>query len=76
MISLGARFGYDDDGEIHNAQLSIFDFKPAPIIFEVRGPCLEIDSEKEQFVSGFNFERANQLLRREYREPFVVPEKV
>lgn len=73
---MGGRFGYDNDGEIHNAQLSIFDYRPAMIIFEVCGPWLEIDSEKEQFVSGFNFERANELLRREYREPFVVPEKV
>jgi len=33
-------------------------------------------SVKEQFVGGFNFECANELLRWEYSEPFGVPEKV
>jgi predicted dehydrogenase len=37
------------------------------------GPKLEFDADKEQFV---NHEAANKLLTREYREPFVVTEKV
>ena len=37
------------------------------------GRMLEFDAEKEQFVGD---EEANKLLTREYREPYVVPEKV
>ena len=43
----------------------------------VLGPWLEIDAEKEQFVgSGDLVAKANQLVTREYRPPFVVPENV
>jgi hypothetical protein len=43
----------------------------------VLGPWLEMDAEKEQFVgSGDVVARANQLVTRQYREPFVVPDKV
>jgi predicted dehydrogenase len=37
------------------------------------GTLLKINPETEQFV---NNDKANQLLTREYRKPFVVPEKV
>ncbi len=37
VISLGGRFGYKDDGETPNTQIAILDYKPAPIIYEVRG---------------------------------------
>jgi predicted dehydrogenase len=37
------------------------------------GPKLEFNPDKEQFV---NNRAANKLLTREYRKPFVVPEKV
>jgi len=37
IISLGARFGYVDDAQTPNTQLAIFDYKPAPIILEIRG---------------------------------------
>ncbi len=37
VISIGGRFGYDDDGETANTQIAFFDYKPAPLIFEVRG---------------------------------------
>ena len=39
------------------------------------GPKLEIDPKAEQFV-GQDSDAANKLLTREYRKPFVVPEKV
>lgn len=41
----------------------------------VLGPWVTIDSESEKFVDEFAGP-ANQLLRRDYREPFVVPENV
>ena len=37
VLSLGGRFGYDDDGQTPNTQLLYFDFQPAPVIFDVRG---------------------------------------
>ena len=40
------------------------------------GPWLEFDPDNEKFIGGFDIKRANELLGREYREPFVVREKV
>ena len=37
VFSIGGRFGYDDDGETANTQFIFYDYKPAPIIYEVRG---------------------------------------
>jgi predicted dehydrogenase len=37
------------------------------------GPALKMNAETEQFT---NNREANQLLTREYRKPFVIPEKV
>ena len=37
VISIGARLGYDDDGETPNTLITLLDYEPAPIIFEVRG---------------------------------------
>ena len=38
-------------------------------------PVLEMDPATEKFV-GEHAERANGFLKREYREPYVVPEFV
>ena len=38
IMSIGGRFGYDDDGETPNTQIAYHDYPgKAPIIFEVRG---------------------------------------
>jgi len=37
VISIGGRYGYDDDGDTANTQILYVDAKPAPILFEVRG---------------------------------------
>jgi hypothetical protein len=43
----------------------------------VLGPWLEIDAEREQFVGrGELVAKANTLVTRDYRPPFVVPENV
>jgi len=39
------------------------------------GPMLTMDPRKERFVGEYS-EMANMYLKRNYREPFVVPEKV
>jgi predicted dehydrogenase len=36
VISIGGRYGYEDDGQTPNTQVALFDY-PVPIIFEVRG---------------------------------------
>ncbi|MGH8018330.1 MAG: Gfo/Idh/MocA family protein [Opitutaceae bacterium] len=37
VMSIGGRFGYDDDAETPNTQIAVFDYEKAPLIFEVRG---------------------------------------
>jgi hypothetical protein len=37
------------------------------------GEFLEMDPKKERFTSD---RKANEMLTREYRKPFVVPDKV
>ena len=36
-MSIGGRFGYEDDAETPNTQIAVLNYEPAPIIFEVRG---------------------------------------
>ena len=36
-ISIGGRFGYDDDGDTPNTMITLLDYQPAPMMFEVRG---------------------------------------
>ncbi|MCP4258427.1 MAG: Gfo/Idh/MocA family oxidoreductase [Planctomycetes bacterium] len=52
VMSIGGRFGYDDDGETPNTQITIFDYEPAPIIYEVRGlPTTKGDSNMDIYNS-------------------------
>jgi predicted dehydrogenase len=37
VLSVGGRLGYVDDGETANTQIIFHDYKPAPLLFEVRG---------------------------------------
>jgi predicted dehydrogenase len=37
VLSAGGRFAHDDDGDVANTQVVFLDYKPAPILFEVRG---------------------------------------
>lgn len=50
VLSVGGRFGYDDDGETANTHIGFFDYKPAPLIFEVRG----LPRDKSLQASGWN----------------------
>jgi hypothetical protein len=45
----------------------------ANIAYRVGNRRLELDAETESFTDS---EQANQYLKREYREPWVIPEKV
>jgi predicted dehydrogenase len=50
-MSIGGRFGYDDDdGETANTQIVLLDYKPAPIIYEVRNlPRKKGDSAMDEY---------------------------
>jgi predicted dehydrogenase len=37
VLSVGGRFGYEDDGETPNTQLVYYAFEPVPVVLEVRG---------------------------------------
>ena len=37
MITFGGRYDYEDDGETPNTSITLYDYKTAPILFEVRG---------------------------------------
>ena len=37
VMSIGGRFGYEDDGQTPNTQVIYLDYQPVPVIFEVRG---------------------------------------
>jgi len=50
VMSIGGRFGYIDDGQTPNTQIALLDYKPAPIIFEVRG--LPRKKGEEAFISS------------------------
>jgi predicted dehydrogenase len=50
VMSIGGRFGYDDDAETANTQIAILDYEPAPLIFEVRGlPRRRDDSAMDNY---------------------------
>jgi predicted dehydrogenase len=49
--SLGARLGYDDDGETPNTQLVLYDYDP-PVLFELRG--LPRDAEVQDWDHGMD----------------------
>ena len=37
VITIGGRFGWDDDGETPNTQVTLFDYEPAPMLWEMHG---------------------------------------
>jgi hypothetical protein len=37
VVSIGGRFGYEDDGQTPNTQLAFFEYPNAHVLFEVRG---------------------------------------
>ena len=43
------------------------------LAFATLGAVLKMDPKSERFIDN---PEANQMLTREYRQPFVVPEKV
>jgi len=60
------------DRMIDHLDANEIDFEKEPITV---GPMLTMDAEKERYV-GDNSDMANMYIKRNYREPFVVPEDV
>ncbi len=57
---------------VEHLKANEIDFEKEPITI---GPMLTMDPQKEKFVGEYS-EWANMYVKRNYREPFVVPEKV
>ncbi len=55
VISLGGRFGYDDDGETPNTQIAFYDFEDVPVIYEVRGLPAKKGANWEDNYRGVRF---------------------
>lgn len=52
VFSLGGRWGYEDDAETPNTMISWLDFKPVPVIFEVRGLPQKAGTDKMDQYRG------------------------
>ncbi len=50
VVSAGGRLGYEDDGDCANTQIVWYDYKPVPILFEVRG--LKTDGFRGQGIGN------------------------
>ena len=57
---------------LEHLKVNEVDLEKEPITM---GPMLTMDRDKEKFV-GANSELANMFVKRNYREPFVVPDNV
>jgi predicted dehydrogenase len=55
VISLGGRFGYDDDGETPNTQIAFYDYEEIPVIYEVRGLPLKKGDNYTDHYRGVRF---------------------
>jgi len=52
VVSAGGRFGYVDDGNTANTQVTLLDYEPAPIIFELRGLPTHAGADKIDSFRG------------------------
>ncbi|HDL19181.1 MAG TPA: Gfo/Idh/MocA family oxidoreductase [Bacteroidetes bacterium] len=54
VVSVGGRFGYDDDGQTPNTQFAFFKYKTAPLIFEVHGLTRTKDLRARDIYRGIS----------------------
>ena len=53
VLSLGGRLGYRDDGQTANTQILWHDYKPAPLVFEVRGlPAKTGEKDMDKYMGA------------------------
>jgi len=53
-MSIGGRFGYDDDAETPNTQVAFLEYERAPIIFEMRGLPMKKGVRAQDRYKGIN----------------------
>lgn len=58
--SIGGRLGYEDDGTTPNTQIVFHDYRPAPLIFEVRG--LPADPKKGDEMDTYRGVRVGVVI--------------
>jgi len=50
VVSIGGRFGWDDNGETPNTQITLFAYEPVPIIWEMTSlPRRQVDRQEDRF---------------------------
>jgi predicted dehydrogenase len=69
VMSIGGRFGYDDDGETPNTHIAFYDYQPAPIIQEVRGLGRRKDDSVMDAYSAVGSRGAHMKAGRESEQP-------
>ncbi len=79
VVSLGGRFGYQDQGETPNTQISLMDFGETLLMFEVRG--LKTGEYNGQRIGNtYHFEAGtiagNQFYPKGKDQPEAIPVKV
>jgi predicted dehydrogenase len=52
ILSVGGRLGYEDDGTTPNTLIVYHDYKPAPLVYEVRGLESSLDSGEMDRLHG------------------------
>jgi len=52
VISIGGRMGWDDDGQTPNTQITLFDCKPVPILWEMMTLPKRLQAEHLQRIKG------------------------
>jgi hypothetical protein len=52
-MSIGGRFAFDDAGETPNTQVAIFDYRPAPILCEIRNVSKNADLKAPSTLGKF-----------------------
>ena len=52
ILSIGGRLGYEDDGTTPNTLIVYHDYKPAPLVYEVRGLESSLDSGEMDKLHG------------------------
>jgi len=73
VVSVGGRFGYIDDGQTPNTQVSVYDYGDAQLIFEVRG--LKTDALKGASVGNIFYASEGYMVVPSYSKAIVYSPK-
>lgn len=60
VMSIGGRYGWNDNGETPNTHILYYDYKPAPIIFEIRNLGREANTK---VLDVFRGQRAGLIIQ-------------